>query len=125
MVFAVPGEADNPQARGTNSLIRDGAKLTESFDDVLEEFEFLPGMRSDADEGEEPALEGAYAGSAGLTDDESRIVEFVSLEREVSVDRIIEATGMKTATALSLLMGLEMKRVLEQRPGKRYARRGG
>ena len=42
--LSVWGQADNPQARGCNSLIKQGAKLTESFDDVLEEFDFLPGF---------------------------------------------------------------------------------
>jgi DNA processing protein len=44
-VFALPGRADEPQAMGCNMLIRDcGAKLVTSFQDVLSEFDFLPGM---------------------------------------------------------------------------------
>ncbi|MCK5843888.1 MAG: DNA-processing protein DprA [Victivallales bacterium] len=124
MVFAVPGEADNPQARGCNSLIRDGAKLTENFDDILDEFEFLPGMRTNKDN-DDGTNDDLSACSADLTDAEREIVEFVSLERDVSADRIIAATGVKVATALSLLMGLELKGILEQRPGKRYAPRTG
>lgn len=123
IVFAVPGEADNPQARGTNSLIRDGAKLTESFDDIIDEFEFLPGMRpSDDDGGETQGDETTTSAKlADLTDDESKIVDYITSEREVSTDQIIAATEIPTGTVLSLLMGLELKRVLEQRPGKRYA----
>lgn len=44
-VFALPGRVDEPQAMGCNMLIRDcGAKLVTSFQDVLSEFDFLPGM---------------------------------------------------------------------------------
>ena len=44
-VFALPGRVDEPQAAGCNLLIRDcGAKLVTSFQDVLSEFDFLPGM---------------------------------------------------------------------------------
>ena len=44
-VFALPGRVDEPQAAGCNMLIRDcGAKLVTSFQDVLSEFDFLPGM---------------------------------------------------------------------------------
>ena len=44
-VFALPGRVDEPQAIGCNMLIRDcGAKLVTSFQDVLSEFDFLPGM---------------------------------------------------------------------------------
>jgi DNA processing protein len=123
MVFAVPGEADNPQAKGTNSLIRDGAKLTESFDDIIEEFEFLPGMRpSEADDGEiDDNIPESSANLADLTVDEKKIVDFVTSAREVSIDQIISTTEINTGTALSLIMGLELKRIIEQRSGKRYA----
>ena len=40
-VFAVPGRADSILSRGTNKLIKDGAKLTEDVEDVLTEFEYL------------------------------------------------------------------------------------
>lgn len=44
-VFALPGRVDEPQAAGCNMLIRDcGAKLVTSFQDVLSEFDFLPGL---------------------------------------------------------------------------------
>ena len=43
-IFAVPGQADNPQAAGCNKLIRQNAILVENFDHILEEFDFLPGF---------------------------------------------------------------------------------
>ena len=45
-VFALPGRVDEPQAAGCNMLIRDcGAKLVTAFQDVLSDFDFLPGMK--------------------------------------------------------------------------------
>ena len=43
-VFAVPGRIDTPQAKGCHNLIRDGAKLVDSIDDILDELYFLPGF---------------------------------------------------------------------------------
>ncbi len=44
-VFAVPGDVRNPLSRGCHKLLKDGAKLTESADDVLDELQFLPLLR--------------------------------------------------------------------------------
>ncbi len=44
-VFAVPGDIRNPLSRGCHKLLKDGAKLTESADDVLDEIQFLPQLR--------------------------------------------------------------------------------
>jgi DNA processing protein len=112
-VFAVPGQADNPQARGTNNLIRNGAVLTETFDDIMNEFEFLPGMKPSAvQENEEILLD--------LSDDEQTIIELLMEQREMSADQIGGHTEIPTGKLLSTLMQLEMKNLVEQIPGKRF-----
>ena len=49
-VFAVPGRADSILSRGTNKLIKDGAKLTEDVEDILSEFEYLLPRESSAEQ---------------------------------------------------------------------------
>ena len=119
------GQADNPQARGCNSLIKQGAKLTESFDDIMEEFEFFPEFSRPANykvvddhdvtnEREEPRLK--------LTEDEGRIIGLLK-NGEASADSLVVETGMSAGKLLSLLMKMEMKKLISQLPGKRFSLR--
>jgi len=115
-VFAVPGRADSILSRGTNKLIKDGAKLTEDAEDVLSEFEYL--VRPD---------KVARAGDAGtasavkLSELEGKVWAAIG-DEEVVMDEIIRATGLTSAAVSATLLGLEMKRVVKQLPGKIYAR---
>ncbi len=122
-VFAVPGQATNPQARGCNNLIRQGAKLTENFDDVIAEFEFLPGFgkttaknpvrkQEEKEDGEEPA-------APKLGPEETQILALLE-KGEASADSIAAATGLAPGRLLSTLMMLEMKKAIVQLPGRRF-----
>lgn len=115
-VFAIPGRIDNPAARGTNELIRNGAKLVTSANDVLREYEFLFG----------PAANAAVADRRPrptLSEDETRLSAL--LERgERDVDSLIRESGLKAATVSSLLIGLEMKRLVRMLPGRRVEKIG-
>ena len=109
-VFAVPGRADSILSRGTNKLIKDGAKLTEDVEDVLGEFGYLfPKERAEA---------GAVI---ELTDVERQVMTAIG-DEEVLVDEIIRGTGLTSAAVSATLLGLEMKRIVKQLPGRQYAR---
>ncbi len=133
-VFAVPGRVDTPQARGCHALIRDGARLTESFGDVLEEINGLSGdlfRRSPA-----PAVS-AESGGAGARGDEAAehgsgaaLLEegLTGLERSLlglvregveEVDELVVRTGEPAAKVLGTLVMLEMRRLVRQLPGRR------
>jgi DNA processing protein len=109
-VFAVPGRADSPLSRGTNRLIKDGAKLTEDVEDILGEFQYLF-----------PKEDPAQPVAMELSEIESKIVAAIGQE-EVLMDEIIRATGLTSAAVSATLLGLEMKRVVKQLPGRQYAR---
>jgi DNA processing protein len=115
-VFAVPGRADSILSRGTNKLIKDGAKLTEDAEDVLVEFEYL--VRP-----ERPQRVGAGGTGPALPFSEmERKVLAAIRDDEVVMDEIIRATGLTSAAVSATLLALEMKRVVKQLPGRRYAR---
>lgn len=125
LVFAVPGQADNPQARGCNSLIKQGAKLTESFDDIMEEFEFLHELplKSNYKVVDEYAVTNEnYEPDLKVPEDEGRIIALLK-KGDASADSLVAETGMGAGKLLSLLMKMEMKKLISQLPGKRFSLR--
>lgn len=125
-VFAVPGSIDLPGSRGTNRLLRQGAKLVESAEDILEEIlpqlERPPAARPNGTEGRVARTENAQPdrpGREALTDNESRLLGFIT-EKPQDADTLITRTGLAAAEALSLLLSLELKGYIVQLPGKRF-----
>lgn len=123
-LFAVPGPIDQPQSQGCNRLIKDNkAKLAESFDDILTEFEYLPGMKQpELFDGEPDSEEPAPLASHSFSPDESKIVDALSSGR-LSLDEISAKTGLPVGKLLSLLMKLEMSKAITQEPGKIFSLR--
>ena len=111
-VFAVPGRIDSQASRGTHRLIKGGARLVEDIDDVLQEFEFLitPEKRSKA-----AGLDARP--SVQLTPEEQAIVKAL-WEGPLDTDALTRKVDMKIAALSSLLIGLEMKRVVRMLPGR-------
>ncbi len=112
-VFALPGRIDTPGARGPHMLIKNGAKLVERLDDLLEEYEFLiPPAELEA-----PQDEVAARPEVPLSEAESTVVEALWQE-PLDIDSLARSVGMKSHELSSLLLGLEMKRVIKMRPGR-------
>jgi DNA processing protein len=116
-LFAVPGRIDSPRSKGCHELIKKGAKLCESAEDILSEFEYLfpPPARSlsTAKSGVLPALE--------LSDHERKVYDAVDQD-EPNVDEIIRRSDLSSSTVSVTLLSLEMKRLVRQLPGKVYVR---
>ena len=112
-VFALPGRIDTPGARGPHMLIKNGAKLVERIDDILEEYEFLipPGER------EAPVSATAARPDVPLSDEESKIVE-VLWQEPLDIDSLGREVGLKSHELSSILLGMEMKRVVRTLPGR-------
>ncbi len=114
-VFAVPGRIDSPRSKGCHDLIKKGAKLCEGAEDILSEFEYLfpPSNKppSAAETGVLPALE--------LSENEKKVYDVLSSE-EISIDEAIRHSGLPTSAVSVALLGLEMKRLVRQLPGKMF-----
>jgi len=112
-VFAVPGRIDSPRSKGCHDLIKKGAKLCESAEDILSEFEYLfPSSNkppSPAVTGVLPALE--------LSESEQKVYDTLDHE-EISIDEVIRKSGLPTSAVSVALLSLEMKRLIRQLPGK-------
>ncbi len=123
-VFAVPGSPLDPRCHGSNNLIRQGAALTESVEDVLRG---LGGRRVAA----APAAVLAEAGAdplpphAEADSDKARtlLIEHLS-PSPTAVDELVRQTELPPALVASALLELELAGRIERHPGNRVARLG-
>jgi DNA processing protein len=112
-VFAVPGEVGSSRSRGGHRLIRQGAKLVENVDDILEEIA--------------PQLVASNRQSAALrtlpvdAQPETRKIFDLLQERSLHIDEVIEASGFSTSRVSQILLELELQGFLRQLPGHRYS----
>lgn len=117
-VFAVPGRIDSPRSKGCHELIKNGgAKLCESAEDILCEFEYLfpqsnrPEVLTDAPD--LPAF--------SLSPHETALYALID-NNELSIDDLIRRSGLPPSTVSVTLLGLEMKRLIRQLPGKIFTK---
>lgn len=121
-VFALPGRVDNPVSAGPHLLIRDGATLVTSLDDILEGLGPLPQLAHDelplfATEPAEPAAPIA----SPATDVQRQILEALVLE-PAGVDRIVDVTGLDVPIVLRELTVMSLRGLVRRVEGNTYAR---
>jgi len=109
-VFAIPGSIHSPLARGCHRLIRDGAKLVESAQDVLEEL----GL-----EGRTPAAPSRAGPPQDRPDDP--LLALIGHD-PVDLDTLARRSGRSTGELAAALLELELAQDVERLPGNRYQR---
>ena len=120
-VYGVPGNATQPSSFGPNQLIKQGAKLVTSWEDVIEELptpvraELIP---VEAATSEERSL----LIEAALGPIERPLYEILSLDQARQIDEIVELSGLSSSEVLAALFDLELKGVVRQLPGKQFLR---
>jgi len=116
-VFAVPGRVDSAMSEGTNQLLRDGAVLTSSLDDIL-------GQLGEIGEKMTPEArhEDGLARPVGLSHTETRLLDALQ-DEPLSVDQLVRVTGLSSGEAISAMTMLVLKGAVEQRPGNVFARK--
>jgi DNA processing protein len=118
-VFGVPGNVTQPTSFGPNQLIKQGAKLVTSWEDVVEE---LPTpVRAELLPVESPsAQERASLVQESLAPVERALYELLSVDQARHVDELLELSGLTSSEVLAALFDLEMKGVVRQLPGKQF-----
>jgi DNA processing protein len=117
-VFAVPGSIHSPLSKGCHQLIRQGAKLVESAQDVLEEmrFDFMrPAHVHAGDHG------GTAPGRASKSPEGAMLLRAMGFD-PVDGDALSQRTGMDAAALSGHLLALELDGLIEMLPGGRYRR---
>lgn len=112
-VFAVPGNITYASCKGTNRLIKQGAKLVDCVEDILEE---LPGYEPSA--GNTPSK--AEPRTFALTPKEAAIYELLA-RSPLHIDDIISQTELTAGEVSSMLLHLELKGAITPLPGMHYA----
>lgn len=114
LIFAVPGRIDQATSRGCHQLIRDGATLLTSVDDILAELNYLDGLRPQAipTEGEPSVLERLLP---QLDERERRVLEAFQGGAILGIDALAAGTGLGAPEISSTLMMLELKKLVQKR----------
>ena len=117
-VFAVPGTVQSEQSRGTNGLIKQGAKLVETVEDILDELssQFEPSFRARMQDRQATLTRPVQSGRLSLEKDEAMLYAALSLE-PMHIDELIATTGLPAALVSGLLLSLELKGAIRQLPG--------
>ncbi|MCE7964148.1 DNA-protecting protein DprA [Nitrospirales bacterium NOB] len=122
-VFAVPGFVKAENCRGSNRLIRDGARLIECAQDVVDEL--LPQLDAAFRRRLEERTSIEAAQAAFHLGNEERLVYDALSDLPCSVDEVIRRSGLDAAQVAAVLLSLELRHCLRQLPGNEYIRLGG
>jgi DNA processing protein len=114
LVFAVPGPVGRALHEGTNALIRAGAILVRSAEDVLEDVapQMLPGLGAAREE----------RAAKTLSPEESSVLDALRHD-SLQLEELINSTGIAPSRLLEVLLALELRALVVQTAGKRFRRR--
>jgi len=112
-VFAIPGSVHNPLARGCHHLIRQGAKLVETVDDICEE---LGGWWTGQNEGDPSSVVMKRPAIEGLDSREIAVLEALGYDPQ-STDDLCSVTGLPADQLMQSLLLLELQGLVDSAPG--------
>lgn len=113
-VFSLPGNILSVKSVGTNQLIKEGAKLVQTVEDIMEELDSkIKFFLRENPKYKEPMPE--------LSDRETKVLTLLS-DQPLHIDIIAQKSGFQTSETLSLLLTLELKELVRQLSGKMFVR---
>ncbi|MDI6602356.1 MAG: DNA-processing protein DprA [Thermoanaerobacteraceae bacterium] len=110
-VFAIPGNINYESSKGTNKLIKDGAKLVASINDIIEEYELRSDLREKIENQKVNNLSEKYI----------RILEYVKNE-PVNINSISNISGVRMNELIPILNSLTLAGYIKELPGKLFVK---
>ncbi|MDO8535481.1 MAG: DNA-processing protein DprA [Candidatus Omnitrophota bacterium] len=124
-IFAVPGKISSLTSEGTHELIKDGAKLVQGADDIIEELgltEIEPeeGSKKEIREEKISKKTTRYVYNS-LTVDERKVYKILS-DDPLYIDDVVKEASVEPNKASKVLLALELKHLIKELPGKQFVR---
>ena len=114
-VFAVPGSTTSPYSKGTHNLIKEGAKLVEDIDDILEELRPLIEIAKEKGKESQDSLR-------PLLSKEEEIIYNLVTQEPKHIDLLIQESKLSAQKVTGILMNLQLKRLVKELFGKNFVR---
>ena len=108
-VFAIPGRSDFGRFKGTNKLIKDGAKLVETVDDIIDEFPYIEWKKKEK------------SVPYSLTEKEEKVYSIIG-DMPKYIDEIMRESKLSMGEFFSVVLSLELKGLIKEIGGKRYCK---
>jgi DNA processing protein len=123
-VFAVPGSPLTGKTRGSNRLLKEGARLVDCAEDVVEEL--APQLPNPAASRPAPPagakkVRPPKSGDGGREEQFQAVIQHLTSSERVHIDSIVENSGLNVQTVLGVLLELELAGTVRQHPGKLFS----
>lgn len=110
-VFAIPGNINSPLSDGSHNLIKQGAKLVNNYQDILEEIHIVLSQKADEKE--------MVKENTSLTEEEKIIYRLITKE-PIQIDEIIDTSNLSAGKVSEILLNLELRDLIKEIEGKRF-----
>ncbi|HEX9110858.1 MAG TPA: DNA-processing protein DprA, partial [Terriglobales bacterium] len=124
-VYAVPGNVTNKNAWGPNTLIKQGAKLVATWEDVWEELptDVQMALSAEQHESAEPATASLFPDDTG-SPHETKILKLIKPDESTHIDQLVEMLEgeMSSSEIFAALFELELNGKIRQLPGKNFVK---
>ncbi len=118
-VFAVPGPMTAVTSQGTHGLLKQGATLVTSVEDILEALRLTPQVTVTS---ASPPAQTTMSSEVSLAELERRVFACVAADQPTYVDAVASRSGLAMPDVSSALLQLELKRLVRQLPGQQFIR---